>query len=99
MHGAERHLQTFLDEAKKRVLNFIIQMGDFYYPYAGTVADSKQREKYRKIHEEISIFSFDELVSYHEVFRLFVTSDGILNPDLCSEDGIHLKPEGYKIWV
>lgn len=65
----------------------------------GTKIDSEQREKYRKIHEGISNLSLGETVYYHEVSKLFVTSDGTLNPDLYAEDGIHLKPEGYKIWV
>ncbi|MBI6117852.1 GDSL-type esterase/lipase family protein [Salegentibacter maritimus] len=65
----------------------------------GTEKDSRQRKKYRKIHNGINKLSFNERTSYHEVSKLFKTGSGKLNPELYSEDGIHLKEKGYKVWI
>lgn len=65
----------------------------------GTKSDSKQREKFREVHKALGEMDFDDNVSYHEISKLVLDTDGNLNPNFYSEDGIHLKPKGYKVWA
>jgi len=64
----------------------------------GIERDSERRQKYRKVHEMLKSLSLPSGISYHEITALFLNTDGSLNPDLYSEDGIHLKPDGYSVW-
>mgnify|MGYP000020163005 CR=1 FL=1 len=65
----------------------------------GTNPDSKQRKKYNALHDKISGLPFDDKLSYHEISAFYIDAEGNLNENLYSEDGIHLKPEGYKVWA
>ena len=65
----------------------------------GMEIDSKQRKKYREIHDKMNNLTFDGNISYHEISALYVDDKGQLKTNLYSEDGIHLKPEGYKVWA
>lgn len=65
----------------------------------GTEPNSKQREKYRKVHDKIGKLTFSSRISYHEISALYLDAEGNLNENLYSNDGIHLKPDGYKVWA
>ncbi|MCK0144393.1 GDSL-type esterase/lipase family protein [Arenibacter sp. F26102] len=65
----------------------------------GLDPNSDRREKYNKIHSLIKGFGDDKNVFYHNVISDFADGKGFLRADLYSQDGIHLLPEGYKIWA
>ena len=65
----------------------------------GMKSDSKQREKYRKVHDILRNSSFEDSVSYQEISMLLLDADENLNTNFYSEDGIHLKPKGCKVWA
>ncbi len=65
----------------------------------GLTGTSKRREKYRKIHKALAGLRFVKNVHYNDLENLFTNGDVSLNRDYYSDDGIHLKPEGYKVWA
>ena len=64
----------------------------------GLKSTDEGRIKFNKIHSELAKMKFGKNVSYHNLSTLFILKNGDLNLAYCSGDGIHLKPEGYKIW-
>ncbi|WP_170863193.1 GDSL-type esterase/lipase family protein [Pseudozobellia thermophila] len=65
----------------------------------GIEPDSPQRKKYNEMQRAIDSLGEDPRVSYHEIAHLFLDGQGKLDARLFSSDGIHLKPEGYKVWA
>ena len=64
----------------------------------GLDANSKQREKYNAIHNTIAYLDKKPTVNYYNLVSLFTNEEGKLKDNFYSKDGIHLKPEGYKVW-
>ncbi|PKA97705.1 lysophospholipase L1-like esterase [Flavobacteriaceae bacterium MAR_2009_75] len=65
----------------------------------GTLQELSQRKKYWKVHDGLKNFKGEPQVTYHEISRFFIDTHGELKKDLFSDDGIHLKPKGYKVWA
>ncbi|WP_227020975.1 GDSL-type esterase/lipase family protein [Arenibacter algicola] len=57
-----------------------------------------RRKKYNKIHDLIKHLGNVKNVFYYNLINEFSDEKGFLKPDLFSQDGIHLLPEGYKVW-
>lgn len=65
---------------------------------AGVEPNSVARKKYQQVHAIISQYNFRK-VKYFPLHTQFLNPDGKMNLNLYSNDGIHLKPEGYKQWA
>ncbi|WP_198440141.1 SGNH/GDSL hydrolase family protein [Pareuzebyella sediminis] len=65
----------------------------------GMEANSKQREKYRKVHEGLDRLELGPRTEYNDITALFLDANDNLDTQLYSGDGIHLKPEGYQVWA
>ena len=59
---------------------------------------TERRKKYNKIHTLIKYLGSGENVFYYNLINEFSDEKGFLKSDLVSQDGIHLLPEGYKVW-
>lgn len=57
-----------------------------------------RRKKYNKIHDLIKHLGNVKNVFYYDLVNEFSDEKGFLKSDLFSQDGIHLLPEGYKVW-
>lgn len=64
----------------------------------GVESDSDRRMKYNTIHNHLKKLSLPDNVIYCNPVEELTDANGTLNLDLYSNDGIHLKPKGYKIW-
>jgi lysophospholipase L1-like esterase len=64
----------------------------------GLDANSKQREKYNAIHNTIANLDEKPRVNYYNLISSFTNEEGHLKDVFYSNDGVHLKPEGYKVW-
>ena len=64
----------------------------------GLDPSTDRRKKYNKIHDLIKHLGNDKNVFYYNLINEFSDEKGFLKPDLFSQDGIHLLPEGYKVW-
>ncbi|MCK0190912.1 GDSL-type esterase/lipase family protein [Arenibacter sp. F20364] len=64
----------------------------------GLDLNTERREKYNKIHSIIKEFGDQKNVFYYNTIKEFSDIKGFLRTDLYSQDGIHLLPEGYKVW-
>ncbi|MBC8767296.1 G-D-S-L family lipolytic protein [Arenibacter sp. BSSL-BM3] len=64
----------------------------------GLDPNTDRREKYNKIHSLIKDFGNDKNVFYYNIINELSDEKGFLRADLYSQDGIHLLPEGYKVW-
>ncbi|HLT50680.1 MAG TPA: GDSL-type esterase/lipase family protein, partial [Arenibacter sp.] len=58
-----------------------------------------RREKYNAVHSLIKDLGNHKNVSYYNLIDQFSVENGFLNAELLSPDGIHLLPEGYKVWA
>lgn len=65
----------------------------------GLNENSEQRIKYKMIHEALAKFNYSYNVSYYNLEELFVDENGALKESLYSDDGIHLKEDGYRVWA
>ncbi|MCM4153789.1 G-D-S-L family lipolytic protein [Arenibacter sp. N53] len=65
----------------------------------GLDPNTDRREKYNKIHSLIKDFGDQKNVFYYNVVNEFSDEKGFLKVDLYSQDGIHLLPQGYKVWA
>lgn len=65
----------------------------------GLDPNTDRRDKYNKIHSLIKDFGNDKNVFYYNAIGDFSDEKGFLRADLYSQDGIHLLPEGYKVWA
>ncbi len=59
----------------------------------------KRRQKYNDIHKLLSNLKMFNNTSYQNIISLFTNEKGFLKEDYYSSDGIHLKPDGYKVWA
>lgn len=64
----------------------------------GLDPSTDRRKKYNKIHDLIKHLGNDKNVFYYNLINEFSDEKGFLKPDSFSQDGIHLLPEGYKVW-
>lgn len=64
----------------------------------GIDKNSDQRKKYDAIHKSIAYLDSKPSVYYFNTIEQFSNKNGNLKDDLYGSDGIHLKPEGYKVW-
>ena len=64
----------------------------------GLDPSTDRRKKYNKIHDLIKHLGNVKNVFYYNLINEFSDEKGFLKPDLFSQDGIHLLPEGYKVW-
>lgn len=58
-----------------------------------------RREKYNEVHALIKDLGSQSQISYYDVINEFADKNGFLKTSLVSADGIHLLPEGYKVWA
>lgn len=65
---------------------------------AGVKSDDAKRIKYEKVQAIISKYKQKRML-YLPMANTFIKSDGDLDLNLCSGDGIHLVPGGYKAWA
>jgi lysophospholipase L1-like esterase/pimeloyl-ACP methyl ester carboxylesterase len=65
---------------------------------AGVEPGDMLRQKYNAVQSLIGTYGDDSSLFYLPLVDRFVREDGTLNPDLCSADGIHLEPGGYRAW-
>ncbi|MEQ6120102.1 GDSL-type esterase/lipase family protein [Reichenbachiella sp. MALMAid0571] len=65
----------------------------------GLDKDSNQRKKYNEVHQLIAGLGENKKVNYSNLIELFSNEDGSLSLDYYGNDGIHLKPDGYKVWA
>lgn len=65
----------------------------------GIDKDSNQRIKYNKVHQLIAGLGKNENINYSNLLDLFSNDDGSLCLDYYGKDGVHLIPEGYKVWA
>ena len=81
MHDADERLKSFIDEAKEKELDFIIQLGDFCRPYDYNrgfmdIWNSYPGKKYHVIgnHDMDGGFSRDQVVDYWNAIgkKLFI---------------------------
>jgi len=64
----------------------------------GLDPSTDRRKKYNKIHDLIKHLGNVKNVFYYNLINEFSDEKGFLKSDLFSQDGIHLLPEGYKVW-
>ncbi|MEQ8218883.1 MAG: GDSL-type esterase/lipase family protein [Arenibacter sp.] len=64
----------------------------------GLDPSTDRRKKYNKIHDLIKHLGNEKNVFYYNLINEFSNEKGFLKSDLISQDGIHLLPEGYKVW-
>ena len=64
----------------------------------GIKKDEDKRLKYEQIQNIISKYKQKNMV-YLPLKHLFINADGSMNTDYVSGDGIHLLPDGYKVWA
>ncbi|UNY97456.1 GDSL-type esterase/lipase family protein [Zhouia spongiae] len=64
----------------------------------GTEIHSDRRIKYNTIHNHLKKLSLPDNVIYCNPIEKLTDAEGSLNMDLYSNDGIHLKTRGYKVW-
>ncbi|HUH45886.1 MAG TPA: GDSL-type esterase/lipase family protein, partial [Arenibacter sp.] len=65
----------------------------------GIDPNTDRREKYNTVHSMIKDLGKRNNISYYNVVNEFSDENGFLKPTLYSTDGIHLLPEGYKVWA
>ncbi len=88
-------LKSVISNAEQQFPNSTIL---FFGPLpAGIAEDSKQRIKYKQIHHSLSMLSYPTNILYYNLEQLFLDEANALNSNLYSNDGIHLKEEGYNI--
>lgn len=66
---------------------------------AGTESGHIYRQKYEIVHKALARKSKQWQVAYLDLGEALIDSQGMLNPDYYSKDGIHLGSEGYKKWA
>jgi lysophospholipase L1-like esterase/pimeloyl-ACP methyl ester carboxylesterase len=64
----------------------------------GLDPNTDRREKYNKVHALIRHHGNGKNVFYYNLITEFADEKGFLKSDLLSRDGIHLLPQGYKVW-
>lgn len=65
----------------------------------GTKSDHIYRVKYEKVHKSLSKLSKKWKVKYLDLGKALISSNGNLNPEYYSADGIHLGSAGYRKWA
>jgi lysophospholipase L1-like esterase/pimeloyl-ACP methyl ester carboxylesterase len=65
---------------------------------AGIKKDDDKRMKYEKVQAIISKYKQRNMM-YLPLSKIFIKNDGELDSNAYGGDGIHLLPEGYKIWA
>ncbi len=65
---------------------------------AGIKKDDARRLKYEQVQQIINKFKQQNML-YLPLKNMFVKTDGNMNTDYVSGDGIHLLPDGYKLWA
>lgn len=65
----------------------------------GIGPNTDRREKYDMVHSLIKDLANRHRVSYYNMIHEFSDENGFLKPSLYSQDGIHLQPDGYKVWA
>ena len=65
---------------------------------AGIKKDDDKRLKYEQVQQIISKYKQQNML-YLPLKNIFVKADGDMNTDYVSGDGIHLLPDGYKLWA
>ena len=66
---------------------------------AGLEATSPHREKYREVHRLLAQSGYSKNVHYYDLEQLFSNTQGTLNKEYYSSDGIHLTAKGYEVWA
>ena len=64
----------------------------------GIESNSERRKKYDDIHRQIKVLGNQENITYLNMLPFLKEDNANLNPNYYSNDGIHLKPPGYKVW-
>ncbi|SHJ37757.1 Lysophospholipase L1 [Arenibacter nanhaiticus] len=64
----------------------------------GIEPNTPRREKYDHIHAQIKKLGKQRNIAYYNLLDTFSDDKGFLKTAYYSNDGIHLLPEGYKVW-
>ena len=66
---------------------------------AGKKPDSEKRKSFEELHQHLETFDWGDFVTYKKLYKEFCSADDSLSPVFYHDDGIHLKPAGYKKWA